>query len=580
MSGEEAERARRLRELFDRRAARNRERLDDLSPSTAGAVRELREFDFIDPDARRKFQELTDELRRRMLGTAASEMRRRIGEMDPRRIAALRGMLRDLNRMLRDRRSGLGPDFDAFMERWGRLFGADPPRSLDELIDMLSRQMGQMRSLLESMSAEQRRELFEAMSAALDDGTAAEMAELATHLSTLPPADAQQYDFLGGEELTLDRAMDVMAEMQSLDRLEAQLRRGDLDDLDAELLERLLGEGARQDLDRLAALARRLEEAGYLRREGERLELTPAGARKIGGKALRDLFGGLRRGGAGEHEIALRGSGGEHADETKPYEFGDPFDLHLHRTVMNAVERGGAGTPVRIRIEDFAVRRTEHLTRAATVLLLDRSRSMGLFGSWVAAKRVALALEALVRSRFPRDRFWMVGFSDYAVPISTADLPVVSWNAWVSGTNMQHAFALSRRLLAPYRDCTKQVLMITDGEPTAHLEGTQAHFSYPPTRRTIEETLREVRRCTAEGITINTFIARDQLLPDRLHRPGDPDQRRPRPVCLPRRPRPLRSGGLPEQPQADREGVRAADPSGSIDRSATPDGLTGPPVSA
>lgn len=512
MSGEEAEQAGRLRDLFKQRADRNRERLDQLPESTAGALRELQDFDFIDPEAQRKFQELMDELRREMLGSVASEMRQQIENMDPQQMALMREMLRDLNQMIRDKLDGLEPDFEGFMEKWGAMFGDDPPRSFDELMEMLARQMGQMQSLLDSMSPEQRRELFEAMNAAMDPETADELAELAANLGQMLPFNefAEQRLFQGEENMTLEEAMNVMGELQSMDDLEAQIRqamrRGDLDELDAEMLEALLGEEARQDLDRLAEIAKRLEEAGYLRRDGDRLELTPAAVRKIGQKVLRDLFGDLRKGRAGDHELAVRGTGGEHTDETKPYEFGDPFEIHLHRTVMNAIERQGVGTPVKVGIQDFEVKRTEHVVQAATVLLIDQSKSMGMFGSWSAAKRVALALEALIRGKFPRDRFWMVGFSDYAVPIKTDDLPTLTWNMWVSGTNMQHAFAMSRKLLAPYKNCSRQILMITDGEPTAHLEGTRSYFNYPPTYRTIHETLREVRRCTAEGITINTFM--------------------------------------------------------------------------
>ena len=512
MSGEEAEQAGRLRDLFKQRADRNRERLDQLPESTAGALRELQDFDFIDPEAQRKFQELMDELRKEMLGSVASEMRQQIENMDPQQMALMREMLRDLNQMIRDKLDGLEPDFEGFMNKWGAMFGDDPPRSFDELMEMLARQMGQMQSLLDSMSPEQRRELFEAMNAAMDPETADELAELAANLGQMLPFNefAEQRLFQGEENMTLEEAMNVMGELQSMDDLEAQIRqamrRGDLDELDAEMLEALLGEEARQDLDRLAEIAKRLEEAGYLRRDGDRLELTPAAVRKIGQKVLRDLFGDLRKGRAGDHELAVRGTGGEHTDETKPYEFGDPFEIHLHRTVMNAIERQGVGTPVKVGIQDFEVKRTEHVVQAATVLLIDQSKSMGMFGSWSAAKRVALALEALIRGKFPRDRFWMVGFSDYAVPIKTDDLPTLTWNMWVSGTNMQHAFAMSRKLLAPYKNCSRQILMITDGEPTAHLEGTRSYFNYPPTYRTIHETLREVRRCTAEGITINTFM--------------------------------------------------------------------------
>ena len=501
-----------LMEVLRQRAERSRGTLAQLPPSLGGAVRELQDYDFMDPEARRKFGELMDMLRKQMLGSVASDMKQRIERMGPQDMAALRDMLKDLNEMMRERLDGLEPDFDGFMRRWGPMFGDDPPRSFEELMERMAQQMGQMASLLESMSPDQRKELSDAMDASLDEATAAELAAFARNLGELMPMDRFQdeYPFSGGEDVTLDQAMRVMADMQALDRLDAQLRevmrRGDASELDAELLGRLLGDEAREDLERLARIAKRLEEAGYLRRKGDRLELTPAGARKIGQKALRELFGSLRKGRIGQHELLSAGSAGEHTDDTKRYEFGDPFEVHLHRTVMNAVERRGAGTPVKLEAGDFEIKRTEHMTQAATVLLIDQSKSMGLFGSFAAAKKVAIALETLIRSRYPRDRFWMLGFSDYATRIKGDELPEITWNAWVSGTNMQHAFAVSRKLLAPYKDCTKQILMITDGEPTAHLEGGQAFFSYPPTHRTIQETLREVRRCTLEGIVINTFM--------------------------------------------------------------------------
>jgi uncharacterized protein with von Willebrand factor type A (vWA) domain len=208
----------------------------------------------------------------------------------------------------------------------------------------------------------------------------------------------------------------------------------------------------------------------------------------------------------GRHEVYISGDGGERTGETKQYEFGDPFDLDLHRTLFNSVLRNGPNVPVRLSPEDFEINRTEHLSQTATVLLLDQSRSMGMFGSWGSAKKVALALHSLIHSQFPRDHFSMVGFSDYGMEISEMDLPLITWNAWVSGTNMQHGLMIARKLLSRQKVATKQVIMITDGEPTAHLEGGQAYFSYPPSYRTIDETLKEVKRCTQEGVTINTFM--------------------------------------------------------------------------
>jgi uncharacterized protein with von Willebrand factor type A (vWA) domain len=511
MSPEDAAQHEKLMEMLQARADRNREKLDQMPEGLGGVIKELQEYDFMDPDAQSKFQELMDELRKQMMGNVASEMKRNIEQMAPEQMDATRRMMRDLNQMMQDKLSGQEPDFDGFMDKWSEMFGENPPQSFDELMQMLAQQMGQMQSLMNSMSPEQRRELFDAMNAAMDDATASEMERLAENLGQLMPMQAFQgdYPFFGDEEVSLDQAMNLMGEMQSMDDLERQLeqvmRNGDLSGVDPDELERLLGEDARRELEQLNDLAKRLEDAGFLKRDGDKLELTPAGIRKIGNKALRDLFGDLRKGRAGQHDINQRGSGGENADDTKKYEFGDPMEFHLQKTVMNAVERAGAGTPVKIEVGDFEVRRTEHNTQVATVLLIDQSRSMGMFGSFVSAKKVAIALDSLIRSKYPRDNFWVLGFAGMAEKIERDQLPFITYSGG-SGTNMQHAFATSRQLLAPFKDCTKQILMITDGEPTAHIENGRPFFNYPPTYRTIQETLREVRRCTQEGITINTFM--------------------------------------------------------------------------
>ena len=200
-----------------------------------------------------------------------------------------------------------------------------------------------------------------------------------------------------------------------------------------------------------------------------------------------------------------RGAGGDQTDESKRYEFGDPFLLDLKQTVMNAVQRRGPGTPVPLAPGDFEVFRTELRTQAATVVMLDMSRSMLNNGYFLPAKKVALALSALIRGQFPRDALYIVGFSLYARQFTPAQLPTLSFSEWNIGTNMHAGFMLARRLLARHAGGTKQILMVTDGEPTAHLEHGVADFAYPPTRRTMEETLREVQRCTRERITIKDF---------------------------------------------------------------------------
>src|SRR6266581_4754297 len=379
---------------------------------------------------------------------------------------------------------------------------------------MKGKQMGQMQSLLQSLTPGQRQELQEMMQSLFmkDERLEAEMAQLAMNLEQLLPMDAlrRPYDFKGDENLSMKEAMRVMEELQEMDQLERQLRRakdpGDLDKIDPADVERLLGEEAARDLQKLRELAKKLEEAGYLENKGGKLQLTARAIRKIADKALRDVFSHLKRDRFGRHAVSRRGAGGDRTDDAKRYEFGDPFLLDLKQTLMNAVERGGTGTPVRLAPNDFEVWRTELSTQASTVVLLDLSRSMLYNGCFVPAKKVALALQALIRGQYPRDSLYIVGFSLYAREFTPEELPHLSPSGTNIGTNMHAAFMLSRTLLGRQKGGNKQIIMITDGEPTAHMENGEAEFSYPPTRRTLQETLREVQRCTREGITINTFM--------------------------------------------------------------------------
>ena len=497
--------------MLEERAQHNVEKLDALPQSVGGAIKELMDHEFMDPEAQRMFQELLDMLQRQMAQNLGQEMAQRMQGMSPEQMAAMREMLSQLNQMLQDQMTGREPDFAGFMEQYGQMFGPNPPQSMEELLLRLQQQMGQMQSLLESMSPEARREMEETLNAALDPETQREMARLASLMEQLMPMAEmrRQYPFLGDDSLTLEQAMQLMGNLQGMDELEhalqQALRTGDLDQVDPERLAELLGEEARRTWEQLQHLMQMLREAGYIK-EGEKPELTPRGMRRIAQKALQEVFAHLQKDRVGGHELELRGSGGDALADTKPYEFGDPFQLDLQATVKNAVLRGGPGVPIRLTPQDFEVHRNEHMTRAATVVLLDQSRSMGMFGAYVAAKKVALALFALIHSRYPGDTLHVIGFSDYAREIQEEDLAKVTWNSWTSGTNLHHALMLSRRLLSKEKGSTRQILLITDGEPTAHLEEDRCYFSYPPSHRTIAETMKEARRCTQEGIVINTFM--------------------------------------------------------------------------
>jgi uncharacterized protein with von Willebrand factor type A (vWA) domain len=374
--------------------------------------------------------------------------------------------------------------------------------------------MAQMQSLMQSLTPGQRQEL-EAMMRSLfaqDERLEAAMSQLAMHLSELLPMDemAERYPFQGDEEVSLAEAMRLMDEMKQMEELEQELRGvrdlGDLERVDAERMERLAGEEARRDLEQLQELSRKLEEAGYLERHGDEMRLTARAIRKIADKALSDIFARLKRDRFGGHQISRRGAGGDQTEESKAYEFGDPFLLDMKETLLNSVERQGAGTPLRLAPSDFEVFRTELRTQAATAVMLDMSRSMLNNGYFLPAKKVALALSALIRGQFPRDALYIIGFSLMAREFKVAELPTLSWAEYNIGTNMHAAFMLARRLLARHTGGNKQILMVTDGEPTAHMEDGIPEFAYPPTHRTIEETLKEVQRCTREGITINTFM--------------------------------------------------------------------------
>ena len=494
-------------------ANRKQEFLDELPEDTAGQVRRLQDYEFMDPEAREKFNELVESLRQAMMNTFFKDLSEQIANMSPEDLERMKNMTRDLNQMLQDKMAGNEPDFDSFMQQYGDLFGDNPPQSLDELIAQMQQQMGQMQSLLGSLPGDMRQQLQDLLADKVGDPELQQgLNELAQNLEYLFPMRDQrnQYPFRGEEQLDLDAAMELMRHMQSIDEVERQLERtqygGEIDDIDADQLEELLGPEARETLDELRKFLEILEEAGYIRKKGSGWELTPRGTRKIGQRALVELYAQLKADSFGKHEVAENGFGGERTDDTKLYEFGDPFHLDIKRTIMNSLHREGVGTPINLRPDDFEVARSELVTQTATVIMLDLSWSMALRGSFQAAKKVALALNNLISSQFQRDSLYIIGFSAYARELKAEDLPYVRWDESVLGTNMHHALMIAERLLAKHTQGTRQIIMISDGEPTAHLERGRSYFAYPPSPITIRETLKAVKRCTRKNITINTFM--------------------------------------------------------------------------
>jgi uncharacterized protein with von Willebrand factor type A (vWA) domain len=508
-----------LRAMLRDAAARRLDQLEQLPRDVGARIRGLEDYDFMEPAARDRFQELTDRLRRQTLDRFVDGLSEAIKGTTPEDLQANREMVRDLNSLLEERLDGREPSqeqVDEFLARHGQFFpGA---RTLDDIVAQLTERMAAMQSLLRSMTPQQRAELQSMMDALLrDDRLRWDLARLATNMDQLMPDGlGEGYDFSGEEALGLEPALQQIGRLQKLDALEDALAEagemGSIGDLDREHVAELLGDESGRDLDALEELSRQLERAGYLTRRGERLELTPRGSRRIGQKVLDDLFARLSRDAFGGHRIDRAGRGGEREESTKPFEFGDPFHLDIRGTIENALRRPEnapavrTGPGIRLSAADFQVFRTEQLTRTSTVLLVDMSRSMLLRGCFLAAKKVAVALDTLIRTQFPHDDLSIVGFAYYARELRSEALAELTWHGYEYGTNLQHGLMLARRILARQRGGDRQIVVITDGEPTAHFENGQVEFSYPPTRRTIQETLREVRRCTKDGITINTFM--------------------------------------------------------------------------
>jgi uncharacterized protein with von Willebrand factor type A (vWA) domain len=486
--------------------------LDSLEGRPADALKGLQSYDFKSPEAEARFNELVDKLRQQMMQQYFKGAEQALQNMSPEDMQRMKNMLSDLNEMVRKHNEGEPYDFENFMQQYGDFF-PENPQNLEELLESLAQRIAQAQAMMNSMSPEMRQRLEDLMGALMQDADLMfQMNELANALRQAMPGDFwdQQYQFGGDEPLDLLQAMQVMERMQESEDLEKYMRGAskpsDLNELDLERVQNLLGEEAATDVRRLREIEKMLEEAGYVERKQGRLDLTPQGVRRIGKQALGKVYQRLKSALQGEHDQPDIGRGGDITGELKHFEWGDPFHIEVKETVFEAVRRGGGGTPVKITPDDFMVERTERKVQAATALLIDLSLSMPMRGNWVAAKKVALALHALISTQFPRDRLFLIGFSDYARRIQPEELPNLGWEE-VYGTNMQHALLLARRLLGQHRGASRQILMVTDGEPTAHLlPNGEVLFNWPPIPQTFEETLKEVSRCSKDGIVINTFM--------------------------------------------------------------------------
>jgi uncharacterized protein with von Willebrand factor type A (vWA) domain len=498
--------------------------LDALPADTAQAIRQLADYEWRSAAARQTFEKLRELLRSEVLDSQFRGMRQVMQNPDPQAMQRVKDMLGDLNEMLAADARGehTQDDFDQFMARHGDLF-PDHPQNLDELVDSLVSRMAAAERLLRSLSPEQREELAGLMANALDDaGLAAEMARLADALRSRRP-DLDRAGMSGGvqmsgeEPLGLGDATTALAELADLAELETALGQdypgASLDDIDEEAVRRAFGRQAVDDVDALRRIERELERQGYLARSGGQLELTPKAVRRLGDTALRRIFADVSFGGRpGDHDQRDAGQAGELTGTTRAWEFGDEQPLDVPATVRNAVLRGGrraAGGGVKLAARDFEVAETERRTAAVVSLLVDLSYSMQLRGTWAAAKQTALALHALLRSKFPQDAVQVVGFSNYARELRETELAGLGWDM-VQGTNLHHALLLAGRHIDKHPEHEPVVLIVTDGEPTAHLQRDgRSWFDWPPSPETVELTLAEVDKMTRRHAALNIFMLAD-----------------------------------------------------------------------
>ncbi|MGH2773954.1 MAG: hypothetical protein ACRDJT_00780 [Actinomycetota bacterium] len=491
--------------------------LDALPRHPAGALRELENYNFSSGEAKARYDALLEKLKQEVLDSYFKSLMGSMQTVTPEDVARMKDMMAELNEMIAARNRGDDVDFEGFMSRYGDMF-PENPKDLDELLEILARRMAAMSRLMASLSPQQRAELQELAESVLSDlDLAWEMDQLTQNLRELMPNLPwdEVSPNMGDEEMPMSQAVDAIERVSEMEELE-QTMSGDyagatLEDIDEDQLRRALDDDAVQDLQWLKKIERALEEAGVVNRTKGRLELTARGARMIGERSLTRVLDRIRR----EPSHRARGGQAEPTGQTKPWVFGDSDPISVERTVYNsllrsaqarpAALRSGPGRAVKLSPDDFEVVETESRPRTATALLLDLSFSMPLRGHWVPAKRMALALHALIVGKYPQDSLHLIGFSDYARRMEAPDLASVGWED-VHGTNMEHAFMLANHVLAGDPRSIKQVIMVTDGEPTAHLEDGYALFNWPPIPETIEKTLRQAMRLAHSNISINVFM--------------------------------------------------------------------------
>jgi uncharacterized protein with von Willebrand factor type A (vWA) domain len=481
--------------------------------STATAVTELSSYDWQSSEAREAYEQIKDLLGRELLDQRFAGMKQALeGATDEDR-QAVQEMLSDLNDLLEKHARGedTDEDFRDFMDKHGDFF-PEGPENIDELLDSLAQRAAAAQRMLNSMTEEQRRELMELSQQAFGSpGLMEQLARMDANLQALRPGEdwSGSESFEGEQGMGLGDGTGALQDLAQLDALADQLaqshRCARLDDVDLDALANQLGSDAAVAARTLQELEKALRDSGYLKRgsDGE-LRLSPKAMRQLGKALLRDVADRMS-GRSGARETRTTGLAGEPSGATRRWEFGDTEPWDVPRTITNAVLRDGGAAPVRIRIDDIEVTETEARTQAAVALLVDTSFSMAMDGRWVPMKRTALALHQLVRSRFRGDDLQLIAFGRHAQVMEIEQLTALDAR-WAKGTNLHHGLLLANRFFRKHPNAQPVLLVVTDGEPTAHLEADgEVWFSYPPHPLTIAHSVRELDAAARLGAQVTFF---------------------------------------------------------------------------
>jgi uncharacterized protein with von Willebrand factor type A (vWA) domain len=488
--------------------------LDSLPPNTAAAVSELSSYDWQSREAREDYEKIKDLLGRELLDQRFAGMKQALEDATDEDRAAVNEMLGDLNELLDKHRRGVDTqaDFDEFMDKHGDFF-PENPRDIDELLDSLAQRAAAAQRMLNSMTPEQREELMQLSAQAFGSPELMEsLARLDANLQSLRPGEdwsgSERMD--GSEGLGLGDGTGVFQDLADLDQLAEQLSQSysgaRMDDLDLDQLARQLGDAAAVDARTLQQLEQALRDTGYMKRGSDgQLRLSPKAMRQLGKALLRDVAQRMS-GRQGERDLRQAGAAAEPSGSTREWAFGDTEPWHVPRTMLNGVLRraGNPDGPL-LSIGDVEVQETEARTQAAVALLVDTSFSMAMDGRWVPMKRTALALHTLIRSRFRGDHLQLIGFGRHAEVMEIEQLTALD-AMWDKGTNLHHALLLANRHFRKHPSAQPVLLIVTDGEPTSHLEPDgEVYFSYPPHPLTVAYAVRELDTSARLGAQTTFF---------------------------------------------------------------------------